>query len=296
MARITGVDHLIVVVDDLAAATVLFQDVLGFHIGGGGNHQRFGTTNRIIVLEDEYIELLAAQQGATPTGLVGSLVRRGEGSTACILGMDDAEEFAGLLRENGALVDGPAPGRLEAAGGFSRAWQTVALREPALPGIPFLIIHETGGDERRRLLAGSSGLAPHPNGACRVASVTLAVRDCRATADLFANTLNLPKLDEGVDAMLAAKTSTIGLPSGVLLVLASPAQPGQGPVAAALDELGESMFSLCLAVNDLPGIVKTLRGRAVGVRVDEPGGVLVAAQLNHRSTLGIRIGLVPALR
>jgi hypothetical protein len=94
--------------------------------------------------------------------------------------------------------------------------------------------------------------------------------------------------------MMGAICAPIYLPSGASIILAMPERRDQGPIAATLSERGESMFACTIEVDDLPMAVRTVRGRGVGVRVDEPEGVLVAAQLNHRNLLGARIGLVPS--
>ena len=294
MAGVIGVDHVIVAVHDLPAAAALFSDVLGFHVSGGGSHPQFGTINRIIVLEDEYLELLASRPGEQPRGVVGGLLEGGEGSLAWIPSVGDPEAFAAEARGRGLQVDGPAAGRLEASEGFSRGWQTVTLPSTAIPGSPFVIRHDSTGDVRRRLLAGPVGLAPHRNGARRIAEITLAVADCRAAADRVGSYLDidLGATVEGKNDMLAADCVTVKLPSGTSIALASPSEPGRGPISAALAERGEAVFAITFAVDRLTEVVAMLRGRGVGVRVHEPGGVLVAAQLNQRNTLGARIGLV----
>jgi catechol 2,3-dioxygenase-like lactoylglutathione lyase family enzyme len=294
VSSVLGIDHVIITVPDLDEATARFAGVLGFHVSGGGTHPQFGTANRIIVLGDEYIELLAAQPGEQPRGLVGGLLASGEGRLACILSVDDPRSFAAEARSRGLQVTGPDRGRLEAAAGFSRGWRTVTMTGADLPGLPFVICHDAGGDERRRLLAGPAGLQAHENGVCRVAGITLALADCHAAAARMQQVLGLAPAGEGRDSMLAADTVSTALPSGATIVAASPADPGVGPVAAVLARDGESMLSVTLAVQDLPAAVAMLRGRGVGVRVHEPGGVLVAAQLNMQSTYGARIGLVRA--
>ncbi len=290
--EVTGIDHAIITVRDLEAAAALFSDGLGFHVSGGGTHPQFGTANRIIVLDDEYIELLAPQSEALPRGLVGNLLANGEGNLACVLGLRDPAAFATGTRARGLPVDGPHPGRLDAAEGFSRGWQTVTFVDTHVPGLPFFIKHDSTGDERRRLLGGPAGLAPHPNGAGRIAGVILAVVDCRASIGVLQRVLGLTADAEGRDAMLEAETVTTTLVSGAKIVLASPAEPGRGPLAAALAQRGESMFAVTIAVDHLAETVAMLRGRGIGVRVDEPGGVLVAAQIHHRNALGVRLGLV----
>lgn len=292
MSRVTGIDHLIIATEDLQAATSLYGDVLGFHVSGGGSHPQFGTANRIIVLGDEYIELLAGQPGADPSGLVGGLLRLGEGCAACILGVRDMDEAAEELRSRGLLFEGPTPGRLEAGPQFSRGWKTLTPVSPTIPGVPFLIEHDSLGEERRRLLAGQPGLADHSLGARRVDSVTIAVNNCAEAAGIFDRLFDITVDRKYQDPMLGAECARLHLASGAGIVLAMPMHAGEGPIAAALAARGEGLFALTIDVVDLGVAVRALRARGIGVRVDEPEGVLVAAQLNHRNLMGARIGLI----
>src|SRR5437870_3505618 len=55
-------DHVILVVDDLDRAAGLFTD-LGFTVTPRSDHP-FGTANRLIVFDNNFIELLASMPGA----------------------------------------------------------------------------------------------------------------------------------------------------------------------------------------------------------------------------------------
>src|SRR6185312_4703093 len=85
-----------------------------------------------------------------------------------------------------------------------------------------------------------------------------------------------PAGDQSEDAMMRARLQPMRLPSGTGVILASPITPAIGPVAAALAEHGEGLFAVTIGVDDLPAAVRDLRARGVGVRVDEPDGILVA--------------------
>lgn len=289
-----GIDHLILAVHDLEAASQTFAAQLGFHVGGGGTHPRFGTANRLIVLDNAYIELIAAQPDAVPHGFIGAILERGvEGWVSFALATPDPGAAAAAMRTQGVTVDGPEPGQLATTTGHDRAWQTVRMRDGGARGLPFLIRHEQHGQEHRRLLAGSEGLHPHPIGARAVAAITLAVHDLAAAAREYRDLFGLIAGDGGEeDPMLQATVQSLRLASGVPVRLAAPLQSGVGPVAMALERQGEGLFAVTLAVDDLQSAVSILRGRGVGVRVDEPDGILTAAQLNLAQTHGARIGLV----
>ncbi|MGH2347538.1 MAG: hypothetical protein ACRDG4_20110, partial [Chloroflexota bacterium] len=161
-------------------------------------------------------------------------------------------------------------------------------------GLPFLIRHDQQGEERRRLLAGAAGLAPHSLGARTVAAIIIVVHDLESGSGTYQSHFGLmPAGDPSEDTMLQARLLPLRLASGTSVILAAPKSPGIGPVASALIEHGEGLFAVNLTVDDLPAAVRDLRARGVGVRVDEPDGVLVAAQLHHLHTHGARIGLLP---
>jgi catechol 2,3-dioxygenase-like lactoylglutathione lyase family enzyme len=289
-----GIDHLIVGVRDLDASVATYRDRLGFHVSGGGVHPQFGTANRLIVLDNCYLELLAAQPGAEPRGFIAHMIDRGyEGWVGFALEMDDPDRVARYLAERGHQVDGPADGRLATTTGHDRSWRTVRLRSKERSGLPFLIRHTPQGQERRRLLAGAAGLARHPLGARTVESIVIAVHDLQGGIASYNELFGIaPAGNQYDDAMLQARLQPMRLPSGTAVILASPKTPSQGPVAAALATQGEGLFAVTFGVDDLPTSVGDVRARGVGVRVDEPNGILVAAQLNHLHTHGARVGLV----
>ena len=55
---LTGIDHIIIGVNDLEQAANVFQQDLGLAVSGGGIHPTGGTANRIIVIGDTYLELI----------------------------------------------------------------------------------------------------------------------------------------------------------------------------------------------------------------------------------------------
>jgi catechol 2,3-dioxygenase-like lactoylglutathione lyase family enzyme len=288
----SGIDHVILAVQDLDLAAACFQDQVGLAVGGGGTHPRAGTANRIAVLGDAYLELISAAPGAVPRGFIGARLDGREGWVGFALQTQDIEAAAATLRARGILFEGPAPGEL-AADGFSRSWRTIHLADPALRPLPFLIQHNVTGQERQRLLAGAEGPRPHSLGAQRITAVTVAAHNLDRCVEAYALCFDLAAQPEREpDAMLEALTARLALPSGALVIVATPETAGKGPVARALDERGEGLFAVTLAVDDLPLAVRSLRGRGVGVRVEEPDDILLAAHLNHRQVCGARLSLV----
>ena len=295
MPPVTGIDHVILAVQNLDLAAEGFTRTLGLHVSGGGTHPAFGTINRIVVLGDEYIELISLQGGTAARGWLAEMLASGrQGCAGFALATGDPRAAAATMRERGLSVDGPAPGRLDTGDRYSRGWEVVRLVQPPIEGLPFLIRHETAGEERRLLLGGRVGLAPHSLGATRIASITVAVPDVQDGVDTYRRCFDLEPAGRREDRMLAAQLADLPLASGAVISLAAPTTPGQGPIAQHLAIRGAGLFAIALAVEDLQGAVTELRGRGIGVRVEDPDGILVSAQLNHQQTYGARLGLVAA--
>ncbi len=291
------VDHAIIGVDDLDAAARDYAGKLGFAVGAGGVHPGMGTHNRLIVLDPEYVELLARVPGAevSPLSPVGAMLRRAPGCVGFALGSDDIEADVAAMRERGLAVDGPIEGLLETTPGVARGWRTARPRDDARLGtdawrLPFLIQHDSVGRERLERIAQPGGLQSHAVGARHLSHLTIAVRDLAAGLRAYRLAFGLEPVDEGEDPMLRARTARLPLPRGAL-VLAAPL-PGDGPLTRGLRAQGEGLYSIGIAVDNLQAAVDALRGQDIGVRVEEPEGILLAARPYPAATHGARLEFV----
>ncbi|HLQ28840.1 MAG TPA: VOC family protein, partial [Ktedonobacteraceae bacterium] len=70
---LTALDHIIIGVRDLEQASTNFSQRLGLVASGGGIHPTGGTVNRIIVIGDTYLELIAVR---TPAEAQQSMLTR----------------------------------------------------------------------------------------------------------------------------------------------------------------------------------------------------------------------------
>ncbi len=294
------VDHVIFAVDDLEGAARDYGQKLGFTVSAGGVHPGAGTHNRLIVLDPEYLELIARLPDTTlrPGFPVSYMFARAPGPIGYALNSDDIEADLAAIRARGLPVEGPHAGRLEGPDGGARGWRVAWVGADERLGtehwrLPFIIQHDSDGAERLRRVAAPDGVLPHANGARRLSRVTVAVNDLEASIRCYELAFGLHAEDAGTDAALHARTARLPLPGTGAIVLAAPL-PGEGPIARALRASGEGLFSATIAVDYLQAAVTRLRGQGAGVQVDEPDGVLTAARIDMASAHGGRLEMVRA--
>src|SRR5713101_5612380 len=98
---LTAIDHIIIGVYDLEKAARQFGEKLGLQPSGGGIHPSGGTANRIIVIGDSYLELIAVR---TPQEAQQSMLDRlakGEGYLNVVLASNDIDADGAAMRERG---------------------------------------------------------------------------------------------------------------------------------------------------------------------------------------------------
>lgn len=188
------IDHMILAGPDLDAMEQTFTR-LGFHVTGGGEHPNMGTRNRIILLEDSYIELLTVADPETASPALTGYIAQGGGWIGFALQSSDIATETIAMRRRGVDARGPKPGSLVAPNGATRGWQVTTIGtddiwQSSFP-IPFLIQHNTSGETHRMELAGAGGLAGHPNGASHFISARQVCRDVRDVAARYQQAYNL---------------------------------------------------------------------------------------------------------
>jgi catechol 2,3-dioxygenase-like lactoylglutathione lyase family enzyme len=307
---LTGIDHIIIGVRNLEQATSQFWLKLGLVASGGGVHPEGGTENRIIVIGDTYLELIAVR---VPNEAQWSMLERlenGEGYLNCVLGSDDLAADAEAMRQRGVSILGPRQGELRAADGKVRGWSRVDVERPDLAQrYPFLIQHDSTGEERRFRLAGWATPPEHPLGAVKVLCVTIAVADLKEAAPRFQHIYGLQPSEsftgeaDGWDALLVS--FALG-ESGQHLELAEPLPlsteedlevdmehlPEAGAQAHYLERFGESVCRVTLAVQSLERARQYLDEHGVTYTYEErPEGRRAALWIHPDYTCGASIVL-----
>lgn len=151
-----ALDHVIVAVRDLEAATSAYARLLGRSPSWHGEHPGAGTANTLFRLENTYLELMAPHgEGTVGRAVSGWLDARGEGLLGLAFATSDAEachrELAKRGLEPGALENGM--GRDVGSGAF-REWIRVPLPLSRSRGVLlFGIQHTTSSDVLPRAAA-----------------------------------------------------------------------------------------------------------------------------------------------
>jgi catechol 2,3-dioxygenase-like lactoylglutathione lyase family enzyme len=142
-----SLDHVLVAVRDLEAATRATAALLGRRPSWRGEHPREGTANTLFRLENTYLELIApAGEGRTAIVLERWLEGHGEGPLGLAFGTDDAEASRLAL----AALD-PEPvekglGRDVDSGAF-REWRRVGIPLAHTRGVLLFAIEHTSPPE-----------------------------------------------------------------------------------------------------------------------------------------------------
>jgi len=257
-AAVTGIDHAVVIVRDIARAAAAWR-ALGFTLTPEGRHTVLQSVNHCIMFGEDYIELLAFV-GEHPSRryLLDFLARR-EGMGALALKSAGIEATVAAWQAAGLPAGAPiAFGRPVERGGVVRqaAFRTSIIAESATPpGRTFACQHFTPE------LVWLPEYQTHANGAQAIAAVLVAVGDVAATTALFARVLGVaPSRADATMAELPAG-------GGVVRVLAQPAFAAAYPEAAELPapcyagvQVKVADRSRAAAVLDAAGIAWRRRG------------------------------------
>ncbi len=142
----SGIDHLVVAVDDPDAAAAELTDSLGLAFTAGGRHAGLGTFNRIAFLGDAYLELMGVDDRAAATGwTIGAAavraLERGGGFATYGLVDDAIRNTVARLQANGSGIGPVVHGSRERPDGEQVEWWTASPPQLGPDEPPFLIKH-----------------------------------------------------------------------------------------------------------------------------------------------------------
>jgi catechol 2,3-dioxygenase-like lactoylglutathione lyase family enzyme len=187
---VTSVDHLVIGVRDLAAATESYRRLLGLEPSWRGTHPAYGTANTLFRIDNLYVELLApVSAGPIADDLRARFDAEGEGLVAIVFGTADAAATSAALAARGLHPTPPQDGTgREATSGAERSWRNVFLPESDTRGVRiFLIEHRSAPDLLP--LAQPTGSAASAVSACD--HIVVQSTDPDAAIALYGKTLGL---------------------------------------------------------------------------------------------------------
>jgi catechol 2,3-dioxygenase-like lactoylglutathione lyase family enzyme len=170
---ISGVDHIVILVDDLDEAMKQYEN-LGFVVEPGGKHPKY-THNALIAIGDgSYIELISFYEldGADAHRWFKYRDVNGGLIDYAVL-TEDLQAEMDALEGSGINYSGPNAGARKRPDDQEIAWKTATPAADSSGGLPFVIEDVTHRDLR---VPGGEGIA-HPNGVEELLKLVVAVSD-----------------------------------------------------------------------------------------------------------------------
>ena len=240
-----SIDHVVILVNDLAAASRDWADA-GFTVTPGGTHAAGTTHNALVSFADgTYFELIAfLDEGERAREhRWWPRVADGEGLIDYALLSDDLNADTAEARGHSLEVVGPDDGGRTRPDGQRLEWRSAMFgRGIGEPTMPFVIEDVTARELR---VPGGDEAIGHALGATRVAGITLVTRNLEESAQALTSLLGNPGEDVIV-ADGAILRFTLGTQWIALL------QPGDdnGEAGQYLRARGEGPYEVTLAGDD----------------------------------------------
>jgi len=179
---LTAIDHLVIAVPDLEAATRDYRS-LGFTVVPGGRHPGVGTYNALLAFADSsYVELIGFYEPRDDHRWWAPL-RRGGGLVDFCLQTDDLVGDFQALRRAGVDIGDPEPRNRTRPDGVKVRWAFALARDAHRGVAPFIIADVTGRDVR------VPAERSHANGVTGIGTVTVAVSDVATVRGWYAQVL-----------------------------------------------------------------------------------------------------------
>lgn len=161
---IDRLDHVMVLVESLDAATAATAALLGREPSWRGAHPGIGSANALFRLDNTYLELISPTSDASFGGMLRArLADAGEGVLGLAFGSADIGETVAELRERGVEIADPAPGSgRDEKSGAERHWRNAFLTPAASRGLlVFVIQHDSPAESLPLVTPGDADAAVH---------------------------------------------------------------------------------------------------------------------------------------
>lgn len=238
---LTGIDHIVIAVNDLFAASAAFEQA-GFTVTHGGSHPT-GTHNTLIPFADgSYLELIAIQDPELAKDHPWFKKMSGkEGFVTFAVGADPLDyELERLASLEIAAVD-RKDGARQRPDGQQLQWKSSALQSDPLVALPFLIQDVT--DRALRVPTGKE--AEHKNGVKGTAGLTIVTSDLQQAIVPYGKMFSAPvaALDHGFEGV--QQGWRFFLQEYWVDLIQSPAD--DSPLAAYHKTFGDSIYQIALS-------------------------------------------------
>jgi catechol 2,3-dioxygenase-like lactoylglutathione lyase family enzyme len=238
---VQGIDHIVIAVRDLAAASDDYAR-LGFTVTPGGEHTGGATHNALISFADgAYFELIAFREPDRPQDHKWwGRFAKGEGTVDFAL-LSESVDFEGdRLRQAGIEIDGPHDGGRLRPDGQRIAWRNLGLAAAGAP-LPFMIEDVTSRD--LRVPAGAA--TEHSLGVSGIAGLILLVDDLERASAPYQALLDTPgeSSTSTIDAVRRARRFT----SGSQWIELAEAAPSAADLQRHIEERGAGPYEIVLA-------------------------------------------------
>lgn len=258
-----SIDHVVILVEDLSAATGNFAS-LGFTVVPGGEHTGGRSHNALICFADgSYLELIAFKQRSTSRDLIipkhvraeelmgsqnSSAGRRmlswetaGEGLVDYALLPQTIADAIARAHRRGLALEGPVPGGRLRPDGQQVAWQ---LGIPDTFDLPFLC-----ADVTPRALRVPEGVArQHTNGATGIGAILVVVTDLDITVPRYRALLGIDPTKGSTFPRPNGQTRDFVLGSTTIAVAAPMGK--SDPLSEHVNRSGEGPYILRLITGD----------------------------------------------
>ncbi len=263
MSEFTALDHVILLVRDLEAATRTYARLLGRTPSWQGTHPGLGTANVLFRLENGYVELLSpVGPGAVGDALRARLAARGEGPLGFALATSDAEKCREALRARGLDVADPVPGLgHDEPSGAWRRWQRLPLPEGCARGILVFGIEHQSPPE---MLPLGSPLGAPEAGIRGIDHVVVRTEAPDAAIAFYGETLGLRLALDRTFPDWGARLLFFRV-GGITIEVAAPAKPVPAPAAE------DSFWGVSWRVPDVPAARERLLEAGFDVSTVRPG-------------------------
>jgi hypothetical protein len=267
---ITGLDHMIVLVNQLDAAIGTFRR-LGLDVTVGGDHPTFGSTNALVPFGDGcYLELLAFRDPATASKTFwGDAVRKlavREGWGGFVLASNDLANDVQQIRRRSLEIAEPNAGSRQRPDGQTVAWHTAIVAGTPSGVLPFVIQDDTPHSLRFEPPRQGWGAQ------ARAREVVVAVKNIETARQAYRELLDIePRHVQNTTGELIGYRVSAYWGS---VVLAHPERGGNA-MADQLSQRGEGLYALTLIVDDINRARSEITSRGIRVE-DDPNGFLIA--------------------